>query len=68
MGFSPARRAVLGGALADPVDSAVLLFKGTRRGAEEFAKADPYDEWAGGRWWVEREHRAGSDAATPIRA
>ena len=34
---------VLGGALADPVDGAVLVFKGTSpEVAESFAKADPY--------------------------
>lgn len=34
---------VLGGALADPVDGAVLLFKGDGpHVAEEFAKTDPY--------------------------
>ena len=34
---------VLGGALADPVDGAVLLFKGeTAEVAERFAKSDPY--------------------------
>jgi uncharacterized protein YciI len=34
---------VLGGALADPVDGAVLLFRGASPAvAEEFAKADPY--------------------------
>ena len=34
---------VLAGALADPVDGAVLLFRGdSPAGAEEFAKADPY--------------------------
>jgi uncharacterized protein YciI len=34
---------VLGGALADPVDGAVLLFRAdSSRVAEEFAKADPY--------------------------
>jgi len=34
---------VLGGALADPVDGAVLLFRGSSPAvAEEFAKADPY--------------------------
>jgi uncharacterized protein YciI len=44
-----ARRAVargellLGGALADPVDGAVLLFQGASAGAAEaFARADPY--------------------------
>jgi uncharacterized protein len=34
---------VLGGALADPVDGSILLFKGASRAvAEEFAKGDPY--------------------------
>jgi len=34
---------VLGGALGDPVDSAILLFKGeSARVAEDFAKVDPY--------------------------
>lgn len=34
---------VLGGALADPVDGAVLLFKGdSPAAAEAFARADPY--------------------------
>jgi uncharacterized protein YciI len=34
---------VLGGALVDPVDGAVLLFRARSRGvAEEFAAADPY--------------------------
>jgi uncharacterized protein YciI len=34
---------VLGGALADPVDGAVLLFRGSSPAvAEQFAKADPY--------------------------
>jgi|SRR5579862_1254631 len=34
---------LLGGALADPADSAILLFVGeTRSVAEEFAQADPY--------------------------
>lgn len=34
---------VLGGALADPVDAAVLLFKGdSPAAAEAFAAADPY--------------------------
>ena len=34
---------VLGGALADPVDAAVLLFRGqTPDGARAFAGADPY--------------------------
>lgn len=34
---------VLGGALADPVDGSVLLFKApTRETAEAFARSDPY--------------------------
>ena len=34
---------VLGGALANPVDGAVLLFRGdSSAGAERFAKHDPY--------------------------
>ena len=34
---------VLGGALADPVDGAVLLFRGeSPASAEAFARADPY--------------------------
>jgi uncharacterized protein YciI len=34
---------VLGGALADPVDGAVLVFRGdTPAAAEAFAEADPY--------------------------
>jgi uncharacterized protein len=34
---------VLGGALANPIDGTVLLFKGSSpEGAEAFAKSDPY--------------------------
>jgi uncharacterized protein len=34
---------VLGGAMADPVDSAMLIFRGPMpEAAEHFAKADPY--------------------------
>jgi uncharacterized protein len=33
---------VLGGALADPVDAAVILFRGSAEVAEAFAKSDPY--------------------------
>ena len=34
---------VLGGAMADPVDGAMLVFRGpTADAAENFAKADPY--------------------------
>lgn len=36
-------RLVMAGALADPVDSAILVFKGDSPSvAEEFAKTDPY--------------------------
>jgi hypothetical protein len=36
-------RLILAGALADPVDGAVLLFEGESAAvAEEFARADPY--------------------------
>ena len=45
---------LLAGALADPVDAAILLFQGSSKDvAEEFAKSDPYV--AAGlvkRWWV----------------
>lgn len=34
---------ILGGAMADPIDSAMLVFRGpTADAAETFAKADPY--------------------------
>src|SRR5262245_3374870 len=34
---------ILGGALADPIDGAVILFKGdSPAAAEEFARTDPY--------------------------
>jgi uncharacterized protein YciI len=36
------RDLVLGGALADPVDGAVLLFRGLSPAAEAFAAGDPY--------------------------
>jgi uncharacterized protein YciI len=45
LGWEAAERGelVLGGALANPVDGAVLLFKGdSPEVAERFAKADPY--------------------------
>ena len=45
MGWEAAERGdlVLGGALANPADGAVLLFKGDSPAvAENFAKADPY--------------------------
>jgi uncharacterized protein len=61
---------VLAGALADPVDGAVLLFKGeSPQVAEAFARADPYV--ANGlvvRWRVrEWTTVVGEAAANPIR-
>jgi uncharacterized protein YciI len=61
---------VLGGALADPVDGAVLLFRGTSPDvATSFARTDPYV--TGGlvtRWWVrEWTTVVGQAAATPVR-
>jgi len=47
---------VLGGALAAPVDQAVLLFKGDGpRVAEDFARADPYVSNGLVRSWRVRE-------------
>ena len=60
---------VLGGALANPVDGAVLLFKGeSAEVAEKFAKADPYVTSGIVKRWHVREWTtvAGPDAATPI--
>ena len=49
----------LGGALADPADAAVLVFRGADRGvAEAFARADPYvknglvSSWSVREWTV----------------
>jgi len=58
---------VLAGALANPVDGAVLLFKGdSREIAERFARADPYVLNGAVKRWYVREWRtvAGQDAAT----
>lgn len=60
----------LGGALADPADEAVLLFKGEDSSvAEEFAKADPYvREGLVSRWHVrEWTTVVGELAVTPVR-
>ena len=61
---------VLGGALADPVDGAVLLFKGDSPAvAERFANADPYVKnglivrWRVRAWTTV----IGKDASTPVR-
>jgi hypothetical protein len=61
---------VLGGALANPVDGAVLLFKSdSPRVAEDFARADPYVTSGLVKRWYVREWTtvAGEGAATPIR-
>jgi uncharacterized protein len=60
---------VLGGVLAEPLDKAVLLFKGESSAvAESFARADPYVlNGLVSRWYV-REWRTvvGRDAAHPL--
>jgi hypothetical protein len=60
----------LAGALADPVDTAVLLFEGDSPAvAESFAKADPYvlnglvTQWRVRPWTTV----VGEHAATPVR-
>ena len=61
---------VLGGALANPVDGAVLLFRGqTAEVAEAFAKADPYVVNGLVKRWYVREWNtvAGDAASTPVR-
>lgn len=62
---------VLGGALNDPADSAVLLFKGdSPEAAEEFAKNDPYvknnlvKKWSVRLWTTV----VGEDASTPVNS
>ncbi len=62
---------VLGGALSDPVDGAVLLFKGdSPQCAEEFARTDPYVMNGLVARWRVREWTTvvGDGAANPIRA
>jgi uncharacterized protein len=61
---------LLGGALADPVDGAVLLFKGdSPAAAEAFARADPYVRSGLVASWRVREWTtvAGEGAAKPVR-
>lgn len=60
---------VLGGALADPIDCAMLLFKGDGpKAAERFARADPYvthglvSKWRVRTWTTV----VGADAASPV--
>lgn len=60
---------VLGGALADPVDGAVLLFKGASADvARKFAEADPYVRNGLVKSWRVREWTTvvGEGAATPV--
>lgn len=60
---------VLGGALADPIDSAVLLFIAeSRTVAEEFARADPYVLKGLVKAWRVREWTTvvGADALTIV--
>jgi uncharacterized protein YciI len=61
---------VLAGALANPIDGAVLLFRGdSPEVAEKFAQADPYVVSGAVKRWYVREWTtvAGEGAATPIR-
>ncbi|MFY9905603.1 MAG: YciI-like protein [Terriglobales bacterium] len=61
---------VLGGALQDPVDGAVLLFTGdSPEVAEKFARTDPYVTGGLVKRWHVREWKtvAGEDSAEPIR-
>jgi uncharacterized protein YciI len=61
---------VLGGALTDPVDGAILLFKGASPAvAEAFAMADPYVVNGLVKRWHVREWSTvvGETAANPIR-
>ena len=61
---------ILGGALAEPADGAVVLFQGPdERAVRAFAEADPYVT-AGlvKRWWVRPWTTVvGDAAATPVR-
>jgi len=61
---------LLGGAFANPVDGAVLLFQGNSpKVAEDFAAADPYVTSGAVKRWYVREWTtvAGKEAATPVR-
>ena len=61
---------VLGGALADPADQAMLLFSADSPAvAEQFAKTDPYVEHGLVKRWSVRQWNtvAGRSAANPIR-
>ena len=61
---------VLGGAVADPADGALLLFQGNSpEVAERFAQADPYVTSGVVKRWYVREWKtvAGTQASTPLR-
>ena len=61
---------LLGGAFANPVDGAVLLFRGkSPEVAKKFAEADPYVTNGAVKRWYVREWKtvAGKDAASPVR-
>ncbi|MFP6559009.1 YciI-like protein [Paraburkholderia sp. B3] len=61
---------LLAGAVADPVDSALLLFEGeTSAAAEAFARADPYVTAELVRSWRVRPWQTvvGERAANPVR-
>ena len=61
---------VLGGVLAEPVDRAVLMFKGdSPDAARRFAETDPYVRNGLVRRWEVRPWVTvvGDDAATPVR-
>jgi uncharacterized protein len=61
---------VLAGALADPVDGAVLLFKGdSAAAAESFAMVDPYvTSGLVKRWYVRQWNTvAGESCSRPVR-
>jgi uncharacterized protein YciI len=61
---------LLGGALANPVDGAVLLFKGgSPEVAEQFARTDPYVTSGAVKRWYVREWNTvvGQEASTPLR-
>jgi uncharacterized protein YciI len=61
---------VIAGALADPADTAVLLFTGdSPEAAERFARADPYVTQGLVQQWRVRPWTTvvGKDASTPVR-
>jgi uncharacterized protein len=61
---------VLGGALGEPVDSAILMFKGeSPKVAENFAKVDPYVTNGLVRKWTVRPWMTvvGDQASNPLR-